>query len=1438
MQTGNGAQYFGVGLDLTQLRQGAAEARNLLHGIGQQAANEGSQMDAVFSKMRNTVAGVFAADKVREFIGQVISTRAEIQSLSISFETLLGSKEKAAEMFGDIRKFATATPMMLKDLAGGAQTMLAFNIEAEKVMPMLRAIGDISMGDAQKFTSLTLAFSQMSATGKLMGQDLLQMINAGFNPLAIISEKTGKSIGELKKDMEAGNITTKMVEDAFLSATSAGGKFYGMLEKQSQGLAGAQAKLSGAIDDMFNSMGESAEGVVVSTLNGTAKIAEHYKTIGEILMVIVASYGAYKAALIAVNAIEAIRYQMTLAQMAGLTKMGAITEILTAKTKSLTAAMLANPWGLAAAAVVALGYGIYKLVTYQTDAEKAQERLNKVNEDFNATCASERVQIDTLFARLRSAKKGTEEYKEAKDAILGQYGNYLNGLSAEIASLQDVEAAYKAIKTAALDAARARAMEAATKGEADTYAAVEAEQLKKLKEAMEAKYGNRKLKGSGMLASVYYFEQVKKIIQDGGDINTINPAWLKEWDVRVQGMSDAMGEHYSTSNKLKEIMNRVAGARKILNDTIAKAQEQYGAAMDVEPTKDNKPKATEASIRAELKVQEKKLAQLRAKKASIEDQAEVQKRIDALEKQLKDAGIDVNKENRTGIQQANTAQDNKDKLAKEASVRIKAEEDYARQTADAAIKSELDIEQARIDAMQDGLDKTLAQNKLNYKRIKEQRRLEERDLLDNYAEHLLRQEETANPTMFMKKDSKGKLEDDPGKRDEWLRNKRASLTVNDLPDTQKNPLLAAYAIQDKAFADTNKKALEEALTDVQTYAQKREKILRDYKRREEELYEGNRNKDTGEYEFKLDADGNKQLRHGVSQGNVDELSRQRDEAVANVDQEFASRNAEFESWCNQIADWSLDKLNETLTQAEAQLAALEKANPADPKLATVRAQIQTMSKQIDRKSQEDKANPGKRAVKEWKDLHSTLTDVVDIFNSLGEVVGGTAGEIIKGCGGIANTTLSMVDKIVNVVTVSSAAMTATSAAGAASIKTMESASVILVVISAALQIATQIASMFDSDKVKQKEIQNLQERIDQLQWEIDNAETVRMQRLTQTGNFLKEVQSTYEDIRYEMYLTAKAAGDATRAQQLLLAPKEDAELLRRSVERITETMTDLDYTAGKALGQDKYKAAREELDKYAQQMVLTYQEIQDEQSRGKKKDEAHIRELEHATEESAAKMRELLNGVFEDIMGGSVESIANDLANAFFDAFAAGEDAAQAWGDKVNDIVGSVVKRMLVSKLLEKPMGAIFDKYMKLIMPDGELSLNKLQDVLPSLANELGATAGGFQQAINMLPYEIKKYLLDSDMTREAATEGIATASQESVDELNGRMTAVQSHTYSIAEQTKRLVENSTAILMSVMNIETNTTDISTSMVDMRTDLRDVRATISDIQRNGLRMTK
>ena len=272
------------------LKEGMLDAQGVARGL-----------DGTLKGLQNTVVGLFAADKVTDFVHKIMDVRGEVEALQISFETLAGTT-KGRELFGDIRSFAVNTPMMMQDLAKGAQTLLGFNIEAEKVMPILRQIGDISMGDAQKFNSLTLAFAQMSSTGKLMGQDLLQMINAGFNPLTVIAQKTGKSIGQLKDEMSAGKITVEMVADAFETATAEGGKFHGMLEKQSKGLKGAMSNLEGAWEDALNEMGEKGEGVMVDIIDLTAGAIKNYDKLGTAILTVVAAYGEYKGSLMAIEA--------------------------------------------------------------------------------------------------------------------------------------------------------------------------------------------------------------------------------------------------------------------------------------------------------------------------------------------------------------------------------------------------------------------------------------------------------------------------------------------------------------------------------------------------------------------------------------------------------------------------------------------------------------------------------------------------------------------------------------------------------------------------------------------------------------------------------------------------------------------------------------------------------------------------------------------------------------------------------------------------------------------------------------------------------------------------------------------------------------------------------------------------------------------------------
>jgi tape measure domain-containing protein len=179
-------------------------------------------------------------------IAGIIKIGMEAEQTKASFDVLLGSQQKSAEMLKQLTDYSDKTPYGKQEIQNASKMMLQFGISAESIMPNIAMIGDIAMGNADKMNSLTLAFSQVSSAGKLQGQDLLQMINAGFNPLKEISRTTGESMAALKIKMEKGAISADMVSNAFKTATSAGGLFYGMSDKMSKTIGG---QLSTVLDN-------------------------------------------------------------------------------------------------------------------------------------------------------------------------------------------------------------------------------------------------------------------------------------------------------------------------------------------------------------------------------------------------------------------------------------------------------------------------------------------------------------------------------------------------------------------------------------------------------------------------------------------------------------------------------------------------------------------------------------------------------------------------------------------------------------------------------------------------------------------------------------------------------------------------------------------------------------------------------------------------------------------------------------------------------------------------------------------------------------------------------------------------------------------------------------------------------------------------------------
>jgi len=214
----------------------------------------------------SSIKGLAAAYLGVQTVAKSISLSNEVEDATIAFEVLTGSAKDGAIIFEQIRKFAAESPVTFSGATQAAKTMMSFNIAAQDVEANLRMLSDVTGGNNERFKMMSLAFSQMSAAGRLMGQDLLQMVNAGFNPLQQISKTTGESMIELKKRMEDGGISTEEVRKAFQDATAEGGMFHGMTERLSETVSGKMNIALSDMEQMLARVGEELGPLIIQLL--------------------------------------------------------------------------------------------------------------------------------------------------------------------------------------------------------------------------------------------------------------------------------------------------------------------------------------------------------------------------------------------------------------------------------------------------------------------------------------------------------------------------------------------------------------------------------------------------------------------------------------------------------------------------------------------------------------------------------------------------------------------------------------------------------------------------------------------------------------------------------------------------------------------------------------------------------------------------------------------------------------------------------------------------------------------------------------------------------------------------------------------------------------------------------------------------------------------
>lgn len=559
----------------------------------------------------------------------------------------------------------------------------------------------------------------------------------------------------------------------------------------------------------------------------------------------------------------------------------------------------------------------------------------------------------------------------------------------------------------------------------------------------------------------------------------------------------------------------------------------------------------------------------------------------------------------------------------------------------------------------------------------------------------------------------------------------------------------------------------------------------------------------GTFREKLQATKNiydRKIENAGSIGERKALEAERDAAVAEIEVQAGQ-------WVRELTGKTMDELSALKAELEASLQALESEyNALDSsdsaqgqKLRGDINQTRARINAVDKAASSTKLAPKDNAIKKWQRLERTLGDIADGFEGIGDAVGGTTGEVISAAGEIATNAASMISSIVTLTESSAAAITTTSTTAASAIKAVERASVILAIIQAVLTIATKIASLFNNDDEKQAEIDRLQGRIEQLQWELDNANAIRLQE--NSFNAIQKVKDAYNDATKAIL---SAYGKLSPFGEAIVKRINAAKIEEKAIKSIADAYSNLKYTDSNLLGENKFSDTRDKLNNLAEQQLLLQKQINAENDK-KKTDKSKIKEWERQIQELGEEAAEVINEVVETIIGGTAEDIAKELGDAFIEAFLEGEDAAKAWGEKVDEIVADIMKQMLVSKFVEERIGDIFDQYKSKWFKDGVfVGIDGVIDSMGNFADDLNKVGEEFQAIWDSLPAETKELLGNAGAARQEATErGVQTMSQDTGDELSGRFADIQGKVTDIRGYVMAQTQSIIGLLTSMANIET-----------------------------------
>ncbi len=298
----------GLKFDITGDNSAVLRAfKGVQDGVAQTAKvveQQGQSIENVFSRIKSVASVAFAGFTAKEIISTLGTVRGEFQQFEIAFETMLGSGQKAKGMISDLANLAATTPFDMKGVVNGAKQLLAYGFAANEITDTMRRLGDVSAGLGLNLQDLTWLYGTTMVQGRLFTRDLMQFTGRGIPLTEELAKQFGVTKDKVSELVTAGKVGFPEVKKAIESLTNEGGKFGGLMEKQSHSITGQVSNIKDTIEMAINDLGTQTEGLMNDALDITSKVIDHWKEIGEVILAAASAIGLYKAMAVSVAAFD------------------------------------------------------------------------------------------------------------------------------------------------------------------------------------------------------------------------------------------------------------------------------------------------------------------------------------------------------------------------------------------------------------------------------------------------------------------------------------------------------------------------------------------------------------------------------------------------------------------------------------------------------------------------------------------------------------------------------------------------------------------------------------------------------------------------------------------------------------------------------------------------------------------------------------------------------------------------------------------------------------------------------------------------------------------------------------------------------------------------------------------------------------------------------